>query len=82
MSVQNMPRKPQDCDREELLGLLADAAKNWLAHDGLWFLEVEKAYGMETAIRLDKAAWASFTVLALILVSILTRSEERVQPGV
>ena len=63
MSERQLARKPQDCDREELLGLLADAAKNWLAHDGLWFLEVEKAFGMETAIQLDKAAWATFTVL-------------------
>lgn len=44
-------------------GLLEDAAKLWLAHDGLWFLEVEKAYGMEKAIELDKNAWEKFTVI-------------------
>jgi hypothetical protein len=43
--------------------LLDDAAKLWLAHDGLWFLEVEKAYGMEKAIELDKNTWAKFTVI-------------------
>lgn len=50
-------------DRDGLLGLLEDAAKNWLAHDGLWFLEAEKACGMHRAIELDKAAWEKFTVL-------------------
>ena len=43
--------------------LLEDAAKLWLAHDGLWFLEVEKLLGMEKAIELDRNAWAHFTVL-------------------
>ncbi len=44
-------------------GLLEDAARLWLAHDGLWFLEVEKAFGMEKAIELDKNAWEKFTVI-------------------
>ncbi len=43
--------------------LLEDAAKLWLAHDGLWFQAVEKRYGIETAIALDKEAWETFTVL-------------------
>ncbi len=49
--------------REQLEYLLADFAKRWLAHDGLWFQKVEKAYGMDEAIRLDAAAWEQFTVL-------------------
>ena len=55
--------EPADLKKEELYDLLTDAAKNWLAHDGLWFLEVEKKYGMGTAIELDKNAWKQFTVL-------------------
>lgn len=43
--------------------LLDDAAKLWLAHDGLWFLEVEKALGLEKAIELDKNTWEKFTVI-------------------
>ncbi len=43
--------------------LLEDAAKLWLAHDGLWFLEVERELGMEKAIELDKNAWEKFTVI-------------------
>ncbi len=49
--------------REELEGMLHDAALNWLAHDGLWFLAVEDRFGMETAIELDGRAWEQFTVI-------------------
>jgi hypothetical protein len=42
---------------------LEDAAKNWLAHDGLWFLAAEEALGMEAAIQLDASAWEQFTVI-------------------
>ena len=56
-------RMPEDMSKDELHGLLADAAKNWLAHDGLWFLEVEKESGIETAMKLDRQAWETFTVL-------------------
>jgi hypothetical protein len=43
--------------------LLIDAAKNWLAHDGLWFRAVEEKFGMEAAMELDKRAWEKFTVI-------------------
>jgi len=49
--------------KEQLIGLLEDAAKNWLAHDGLWFQAVESCYGMEAAIRLDAQAWEQFTAI-------------------
>lgn len=52
-----------DCSREELIGMLRDAAKNWLAHDGLWFQQVEKLAGMDKAIELDAACWSKFTVI-------------------
>jgi len=52
-----------DVSREDLLGMLGDFARNWLAHDGLWFLEIEKRRGMEEAIACDKGAWEQFTVL-------------------
>ncbi|MEW5932214.1 MAG: DUF6125 family protein [Bacillota bacterium] len=42
---------------------LVDAAKLWLAHDGLWFRAVEEEFGLEAAIRLDERAMARFTVL-------------------
>lgn len=49
--------------REQLENLVADFAKRWLAHDGLWFQQVEKYYGMEEAIKLDAGAWENFTVI-------------------
>jgi hypothetical protein len=48
-------------DREQIIGLLEDAAKNWLAHDGLWFQAVEHAHGMAAAISADTEAWRRFT---------------------
>lgn len=51
----------KDLSREELEGMILDFAKNWLAHDGLWFQAVEKNFEMETAIKLDTEAWERFT---------------------
>lgn len=48
-------------DKEQLIAMLKDAAKNWLAHDGLWFLAVESDHGMKTAIKHDTTAWERFT---------------------
>ncbi|UCG29164.1 MAG: hypothetical protein JSV53_06465 [candidate division WOR-3 bacterium] len=53
--------EPKDMDKDGLLDLLADAAKNWLAHDGLWFQEAEQKYGIDVAIELDRNAWKKFT---------------------
>lgn len=49
--------------KKQLIGMLEDAAANWLAHDGLWFLAAESRYGMENAIDLDRSAWEQFTVI-------------------
>ncbi len=49
-----------EMSREELLAALEMFAKNWLAHDGCWFLAAEAEHGIETAIRLDELAWARF----------------------
>ena len=51
----------RDLPKETLLGMLEDFAKNWLAHDGLWFQVVENENDMETAIKLDTEAWERFT---------------------
>ncbi|NYT07864.1 MAG: hypothetical protein GKC05_06385 [Methanomicrobiales archaeon] len=40
---------------------LVDAAKNWLAMDGLWFLAVEGAFGLEKAMELDRKIWTDFS---------------------
>ncbi len=49
--------------KEELIRIIVDDAKNWLAHDGLWFQAVEQRYGIEVAIAADIDAWRSFTVI-------------------
>jgi hypothetical protein len=45
----------------ELRAALDDASKLWLAHDGLWFQAVEKAFGIDAAIDADREAWRDFT---------------------
>ncbi len=49
--------------REELVRIVLDDAKNWLAHDGLWFQAIEATHGMDVAIAADRAAWQRFTVV-------------------
>ncbi|MEO0077521.1 MAG: DUF6125 family protein [candidate division WOR-3 bacterium] len=49
--------------QDKLVGIIEDAAKNWLAHDGLWFQAVEQAHGMAAAITADTEAWRHFTVI-------------------
>jgi hypothetical protein len=44
-------------------GALTDAAKNWLAMDGLWFQAVEKVYGMGEALAMDSEVWEQFAVI-------------------
>ena len=46
--------------REDLLLALEMFAKNWLAHDGCWFLAAEERFDMETAIDLDARSWKRF----------------------
>nr|MBN1230065.1 hypothetical protein [Anaerolineae bacterium] len=48
--------------REELLKLVDIYAKNWLAHDGSWFLALEEHFGMDTAIEMDRKSWERFSV--------------------
>jgi len=52
----------ENLSKEDLLKVIQVYAKNWLAHDGCWFLAAEEKYGMETAIELDKKSWEKFAV--------------------
>ena len=47
--------------RDDLLKVVGNFAKNWLAHDGLWFQAVERRRGLEEAIEADAAAWEKFS---------------------
>ncbi len=53
----------ENLSKEELIAIIEDEAKNWLAHDGLWFQAVERHYGIDKAIELDIEAWKDFTVI-------------------
>jgi len=56
--------KPFDTmGRDELLRALEMFAKNWLAHDGCWFLAAEERFGMQAAIELDACSWARFAAV-------------------
>jgi len=52
-----------ELNRDELIELTKVFAKNWIAHDGSWFLSIEEKYGMEMAIEMDIEAWRKFTVV-------------------
>ena len=52
-----------ELSKEELLELNKIYAKNWLAHDGSWFLAIEERYGMDVAIDMDTESWRRFTVV-------------------
>jgi len=54
------PRAFAAMSRAQLLTALDVFAKNWLAHDGCWFLAAEERYGQEVAIELDTTAWRRF----------------------
>ncbi len=53
----------EELSKEELIRIIVDDAKNWLAHDGLWFQAIEKTHGMEVAMDADREAWRRFTVI-------------------
>jgi hypothetical protein len=50
----------QKMSREDLLRALEMFAKNWLSHDGCWFLAAEERFNMEIAIELDARSWKRF----------------------
>jgi hypothetical protein len=52
-----------EMSREDLRKALEMFAKNWLAHDGCWFLAAEEQFGMSTAIELDAGSWARFAAV-------------------
>ena len=61
-----------ELSKEELIDLCKIYAKNWLAHDGSWFLSVEEKFGMDSAVEMDREAWRKFTVVeATRLISFL-----------
>jgi hypothetical protein len=52
-----------ELSRDELLRALTAFAKNWLAHDGCWFLAAEERHGLEAAVELDARSWERFAAV-------------------
>ncbi len=50
-----------DLPREQLLKIIDTYAKAWQAMDGAYFLALEKKYGIDVAIEMDKEAWKIFS---------------------
>ena len=53
----------KDYSKEQLIELIENYCKNWLAMDGVWFQSVEQKYGMDEAMKHDCAIWEKFTVI-------------------
>ena len=51
----------EDLPKETLLKIIDAYAKAWQAMDGAYFLALEKKYGMDAAIEMDKDAWRIFS---------------------
>ncbi len=49
--------------REELILLLQDMARTWLASDGIWFQALEGHFGMREAKTVNDACWSLFAPL-------------------
>lgn len=55
--------KIKELSKEQLIELCTFYAKDWLATDGLWFQGVERHYGFEKALEIDKEMWEKLTVI-------------------
>lgn len=53
----------QELTRDQLLSAVEMFAKNWLAHDGCWFLAAEAEQGLDGALELDRQAWEKFAAV-------------------
>ena len=51
--------------KEDLIGLLEDMGKNWLASDGVWFQTIERNYDYEmyTTKRINDTNWVRFSYI-------------------
>lgn len=58
-----MNQELKNLTKEKLIDYIEDLSKNWLAHDGLWFQEVEKEFGIKKAIELDANSWQRFSAI-------------------
>ncbi|UCG89544.1 MAG: hypothetical protein JSU57_03465 [Candidatus Heimdallarchaeota archaeon] len=53
----------EELEKQDLIKIIRMYAKNWLAHDGCWFLAAEERHGLAEAIQIDLEGWKRFTVV-------------------
>ena len=58
----------ESLSKEELIDLISMYAKNWLAHDGVWFQSIERKFGMAEAVYHDEEAWKRFTKIEALRI--------------
>lgn len=51
----------EELPKEHLIKIIDAYAKAWQAMDGAYFLALEKKYGIDVAIEMDKEAWKTFS---------------------
>ena len=61
--TDGIPSIIEDMSREDLIGLLEDMGKSWLADDGIWFQAIESKYGMNAAKRTNDTCWVRFSYM-------------------
>ncbi|KUK51922.1 MAG: hypothetical protein XD78_2316 [Desulfotomaculum sp. 46_296] len=54
-------KKLEQLSKKELIELVKDLSKRWLAHDGIWFQCIEKNYGLDEAVKIDGESWDRFS---------------------
>ncbi|MEK7373583.1 MAG: DUF6125 family protein [Thermodesulfobacteriota bacterium] len=58
---KGVPKALLTMPKEELLRLLGDLGRNWIAGDGIWFQTVEARDGIWDAKRCNDSCWARFS---------------------
>jgi hypothetical protein len=58
---KGVPKALLTMSKEELLRLLGDLGRNWIAGDGIWFQTVEARDGIWDAKRCNDSCWARFS---------------------
>lgn len=59
----NIPEALINKNKEDLVTLIGDLAKTWVAGDGLWFQAVEGCSGMNAAKQINDTCWSRFAHL-------------------
>ncbi|MFH0959529.1 MAG: DUF6125 family protein [Pseudomonadota bacterium] len=60
---KDLPSIMANMSHSELLALIKDIAKNWVAGDGLWFQAIEGSEGMASAKNVNDSCWSIFARL-------------------